>query len=526
VRKSAIALGVTAVLAFTSLTPPSSPAAATDTVNTKPLRDAVTVSGILAHERVLQRIANQNGGTRASGMPGYKASVDYVAKTLKKAGYKVSKQKFTFPFYRELAPAELVIGGTAYETSTFKYSASGDLIGKVVPVNDLVIPPRDEANPSSAGCEAADFVAAPTEPAVALIQRGTCRFAVKVANAVAAGYDAVIFFNEGQPGRTELIVTGTVDGPVAVHVVSLSYEDGATVYAATQQRPIEASVVTATESKSDAKTYNVIADSPKGKNKDEVVVVSAHLDSVVEGPGINDNGSGVATILEIAEELRELRYTKKLQRQVRFIFFGAEEAGLLGSTHYLRTLSDRELSKIYANVNFDMLGSQNYARLVYDGDGSSTTEQPGQPTDAGPPGSEAIEDIFGDYFASLGLASEPTAFDGRSDYGPFVDAGIPAGGLFSGAEDEKAPEQVALYGGTAGVDFDACYHQACDTIGNLNTKALAELGDAAAHATLVLARSTTGLFPDGSRSARRSTRKAPTAMNHGGHDYRGHSLVR
>jgi Zn-dependent M28 family amino/carboxypeptidase len=131
---------------------------------------------------------------------------------------------------------------------------------------------------------------------------------------------------------------------------------------------------------------------------------------------------------------------------------------------------------------------------VYDGDGSDTP-------DAGPPGSDAIEQIFLDYFKSKGLASEPTAFDGRSDYGPFIEVGIPAGGLFSGAEEIKTPEEAAIYGGTAGVAYDKCYHQACDTINNLNTKALSELGDAAAHATLTLALSKTGLYPDGSRHA-------------------------
>jgi Zn-dependent M28 family amino/carboxypeptidase len=155
-------------------------------------------------------------------------------------------------------------------------------------------------------------------------------------------------------------------------------------------------------------------------------------------------------------------------------------------------------------LNFDMVGSPNYVRFVYDGDGSDTEP-------AGPPGSGAIEKIFTDYFASQGLASEPTEFSGRSDYGPFIAVGIPAGGLFSGAEGIKTPEEAAIYGGTAGVAYDPCYHQACDTIANVNTKALFELGDAAAHATLVLARSTTGLFEDGSRVGQRSAASAEMA---------------
>ena len=259
-----------------------------------------------------------------------------------------------------------------------------------------------------------------------------------------------------------------------------------------------ARVFTSTEIDLNRKTVNVIADSPKGKIKGQTIVVGAHLDSVPAGPGINDNGSGSATILEIAEQLAALKYTKKLQRQVRFAFWGAEEFNLLGSQHYVDSLSQTQLDKIYANLNFDMLGSPNYVRFVYDGDGSAT---PDDDEDAGPPGSDAIEDIFTNYFDSKGLASEPTAFDGRSDYGPFIAVGIPAGGLFSGAEGIKTAEEAANYGGTAGVAYDKCYHQACDTINNLNSKALSELGDAAAHATLTLALSKTGLYPDGSRHA-------------------------
>ena len=187
------------------------------------------------------------------------------------------------------------------------------------------------------------------------------------------------------------------------------------------------------------------------------------------GPGINDNGSGTSTILEIAEQLKALGYTKKLQRQVRFAFWGAEEPGLLGSQYYVDHLTEAQKAKIYANLNFDMVGSPNYVRFVYDGDGSASEP-------AGPPGSDAIEDIFTSYFDSQNLASEPTAFDGRSDYGPFIAEGIPAGGLFSGAEGIKTAEEAAIYGGTAGEPYDACYHQACDTINNLNTKALVRVG--------------------------------------------------
>ena len=471
----------------------ASPALAVDEVNTKRLRNAVTVGGILAHERVFQRIANQNGGTRASGTPGYDASAAYVQRRLEAAGYQVSAQEFTFPFYQELTPAVLEQVSptpTVYVTGTYDFSGTGDVTGPVFATNDIEIPPNPTPPPNStSGCEPGDFAPAPAEPSVALVQRGTCNFSVKVANAQAAGYDAVIVFNEGNPGRTDLFI-GTLGTPFDIPVVGLSFADGAALYAQIQAGEVVVHVATETEVDPTRTTTNIIADSPTG-SADRVVVVGAHLDSVIAGPGINDNGSGSSTILEIAEEMAELGIRNR--QQVRFAFWGAEELNLLGSQHYVDTLPEDELGRIVANLNFDMLGSPNYVRFVYDGDGDGATGNP-----VGPPGSAEIEDVFTNYFASQGLASEPTPFNGRSDYGPFIGVGIPAGGLFSGAEGEKTAEQAAIYGGTAGEPYDPCYHQACDTTNNLNTKALFELGDAAAHATMTLARSRTGFFEDGS----------------------------
>jgi Zn-dependent M28 family amino/carboxypeptidase len=495
VGKTAL-VAVTILLSASLLSPTQ--ASAVDHVDTEKLRNAVTVNGILQHERVFQRIANENGGTRASGLPGYDASADYVVKKLREAGYKVKRQSFTFPFFRDVVDPILeqrTPTARTIETATFTYSGSGDVTGPVVPIGGIVIPPTPEPS-SASGCDPNDFPDDPAANSIALIQRGTCNFEVKVDNAQAAGYAAVIIFNEGQPGRDELL-TGTLGNPKTIPAVGISFANGQLLYNDTvgSTGPATARVFTSTETDLNRETVNVIADSPAGKIKGQTIVVGAHLDSVTNGPGINDNGSGSATILEIAEQLAALKYTNKLQRHVRFAFWGAEEPGLYGSEHYVTNLTDAQRAKIYANLNFDMVGSPNYVRFVYDGDGSDTP-------DAGPPGSDAIEDIFNKYFADQGLASEPTAFDGRSDYGPFIAVGIPAGGLFSGAEGIKTAEQAAVYGGTADVAYDPCYHQACDTITNLNSQALFELGDAAAHATLTLALSKTGLQPDGSRQAR------------------------
>ena len=501
---------IVALLLVAALLVPA-PAFAVDEVNTKRLRDAVTVSGILGHERALQRIANQNGSTRASGTPGFAASAAYVKGRLAAAGYNVTEQEFTFPFFRDLSEPTLEqvspLPPAEFETATFQFSGSGDITGPLVPTNDIVIPPGPTPSSSNSGCEPGDFPQAPAEPAVALIQRGTCFFEDKAANAQAAGYEAVIIFNEGQEGRTELL-TGTLGRPFDIPVVGLSFADGAALYNATTEGDVVVHVVTDTEINLEAKTTNILADSPGG-DPDKVLVVGAHLDSVVAGPGINDNGSGTSTILEVAEEMAELGTNPR--QKVRFAFWGAEESGLLGSEHYVANLSDDELHAIFANLNFDMLGSPNYVRFVYDGDGS------GDPEAAGPPGSAQIEDVFNKYFANQGLATDPTPFDGRSDYGPFIEVGIPAGGLFSGAEGIKTPAQATVYGGTAGMAYDHCYHQACDTINNLNTKALFELGDAVAHATLTLARTKSGFFEDGSLRAQARTQVAADRFDfHGG----------
>jgi Zn-dependent M28 family amino/carboxypeptidase len=167
---------------------------------------------------------------------------------------------------------------------------------------------------------------------------------------------------------------------------------------------------------------------------------------------------------------------------VRFAWWGAEELGLLGSTNYVATLPQDERARIAGYLNFDMVASPNFVRFVYDGDNSDAVG-----AGPGPAGSAAIEDVFEKFYADRGLAYQGTDFDGRSDYGPFIAAGIPGGGLFTGAEGVKTQEQAAVYGGTAGAPFDPCYHQACDTVANVNDTALGENADAIAFATFTLA---------------------------------------
>ena len=245
-----------------------------------------------------------------------------------------------------------------------------------------------------------------------------------------------------------------------------------------------------------AGVHNILADTPGG-DPNKTIVVGAHLDSVDEGAGINDNGSGSGTILELAEQFTALGITPK--NRVRFAWFGAEESGLIGSTAYYNGLSPAEKAQIGLNLNFDMLASPNFVRFVYDGDFSDTTRPAGNLA----PGSADVEDAFNAYFASQGLATLPSAFDGRSDYRVFQDAGIPAGGLFTGAEVVKTAEQAAVFGGTAGIAYDPNYHAAGDDINNLNMTGWDQMSDAAA--TVILQYSMADTLPAKySPTARRS----------------------
>jgi Zn-dependent M28 family amino/carboxypeptidase len=455
--------------------------------DSKKLRRGVTVSGILEHQRAFQRIAIANGNTRAATTEGYNASVDYVVGRLERAGYRVSLDGFDFPIWELNGPSTLArvspspatfVEGTDYIVSQF--SGAGNLTANVVPTNDIQIPPPGGPGTSTSGCEPGDFPAA-TAGNIALMQRGTCPFVQKYQMAKDAGAVAALIFNDGFEGRTDpIFITAPVN--IGIPTIMISSALGQALYNQAQSGPVSLHVeVDATTTPHTE--FNVIADSRRG-DPNRTIVVGAHLDSVEAGPGINDNGSGSSGILEIAEQISKLRDHPR--NRIRFAFWGAEEAGLVGSTAYVaEQVANGGIARIEANLNFDMIGSPNFVRFVYDGDTSDTPPPPG----GAPAGSGQIEQVFLRYFRSQGLTTDPTAFDGRSDYGPFIANGVPAGGLFTGAEGIKTARQEAIYGGFAGLAFDPCYHQACDTFFNLSHTALDQMSDAAAHATWTLANS-------------------------------------
>jgi Zn-dependent M28 family amino/carboxypeptidase len=441
------------------------------------LLECMRVDGVRRHQRALQDIADANGGTRAAATPGYDASVEYVATLLRGAGYDVTTPAFSFNAFAPAGPSELqqtAPGLVTYVEDTdfglLDQTDPGDVTAPVTPV-DIQL---GLGNTSTSGCEAADFAGFPAG-AIALLQRGSCTFELKIENAAAAGAVGALLFNQGNaddPSRLGIPAVTFGDGNESgIPALGLTYALGAELSAT----PGLAMRLFANSSRVLTESVNVIADS-RGGDPENTVVVGGHLDSGNEGPGINDNGSSVAGVLETAL----LMARPRTENRVRFAFWGAEEAGLVGSDRYVLGLSPEELDDIALYLNFDMIGSPNYVRKVYDGDGSAFGL-------AGPDGSGDIEALFGDFYADRDLAFEETEISFRSDYAAFFDNDIPFGGLFTGAEEIKTPEQEAIYGGTAGEQLDPCYHEACDTFDNVNLGVLDLNSDSVAFATFTYA---------------------------------------
>lgn len=323
-RRNGITVLAAGIALLGTASVPLATASAADRTNTtsKSLRTAVTPDGVMEHLRALDAIGTAHGGTRASGTPGYAASRDYVVSKLTAAGYTPTVQAFEFPFYRQLSPATFeqvapspatYAEGTDFASMT--YSGSGDMTAPVQGV-DLNL---GNLAVSTSGCEDADF-AGFTAGNIALIRRGTCTFGEKVVNAQEAGASAVVVMNQGTAGRTDAFA-GTLGAPVAtVPAFGTSFAIG-------QSLAVDGAVAhVAIETESETRTtWNVFAETAGG-DSENVVMTGAHLDSVVPGPGVNDNGSGSAAILEVAEQMAKV----KPKNKVRFAWWGAEELGLLG----------------------------------------------------------------------------------------------------------------------------------------------------------------------------------------------------
>ncbi len=325
------------------------------------------------------------------------------------------------------------------------------------------------------GCAAADFPAA-VNGSIALIRRGTCPFGQKSALAGLAGAKAAVVYNS-EPGP----LSGTLGTPTPGQVATfgLSAEDAAPLVAALAGGAALDGIAYMDAEVNTIITKNILAQTVAG-DPDNCVMLGGHSDSVAEGPGINDDGSGSLTLLEVATQLAQYNVTNC----VRFAWWAAEEEGLLGSDFYAASLTPEENLKVRLFMDYDMLASPNYAYQVYDALDS-----------ANPAGSEALRNLYLDWYTAQGLNYTLIPFDGRSDYDGFIRAGIPAGGIATGAEGVKTAAEAALFGGTAGAWYDPCYHQLCDNVDNLNLTAWEINAKLVAHSVATYALSFEG-FPN------------------------------
>ena len=436
------------------------------------LRQRVSTDAMIVHLQRMQKIADENGGNRAVGRPGYDASVDYVSEVLRANGFDVQTPQFGVRVFKSEKPV-LTVAGRNVDADTLRFSAGTSPDGVSGP---LVAAPADE----TPGCVPADYDGLPVKGAVVLVDRGSCPFSEKQSIAATLGAVGLIVADNVEEESMPATLGENTD--VKIPVVGVSKAEGARLRATpgAVSLTVDASTTAIT-------ARNVIAQTKTGSTSD-VVMVGAHLDSVPEGPGINDNGSGVAAVLETAVALGN---SPAIKNAVRFAFWGAEEIGTVGSKRYVQSLSVDQLKDIALYLNFDMLASPNVGYFTYDGD-QSTAPGRGEETPRVPEGSPGIERTLVAYLKAMGKTAQDTSFDGRSDYDGFTLAGVPAGGLFAGAEEKKSAEQATLWGGTADAPFDPNYHKATDTLDAIDREALSIQGGGVAYAVGLYAQSLDG----------------------------------
>lgn len=447
------------------------------------LRDEIDIDGISADLDELESITNQHGGARPAGSESYLAAADFVAGELRAAGFDVELQTVDLPVFRQTAPSTLEITGTGarafediHDFKAMLFSASGDVTAPVFALG--YNPAAAPGDAGGLGCNAADWAGVPAG-AIVLVQPANCRRHDVVVQAQSAGALAIVTAYPAWTRDTVLRPTLIDPADIRIPAVGVTAEVGAALNdAAAAGAKVHLGVHTSSE---DGTSVNVIAETPWG-DPAHVVMLGGHLDSVIDGPGMNDNGSGTMTVLSIARALAALHASGGGQAgpapgqawKVRFAFWTGEEIGLWGSRAYVGGLDDR--GGLEAYLNFDMVGSANGVREVYDGAASSRPSE-----------GLVISGLFSRALDDAGLAWQSVPLGGSSDHFSFDLAGIPTGGLFSGANEIKTQDQAGLFGGEANAPEDPCYHLACDTADRIDATLLAELAHAAAWATGALA---------------------------------------
>ena len=447
------------------------------------LRDEIDIDGIAADLDRLQSITDQHGGARPAGSESYLAAADFVAGELRAAGFDVELQTVDLPVFRQTAPTTLEITGAGarafediHDFKAMLFSASGDVTAPVFALG--YNPAAAPGDAGGLGCNAADWAGVPAG-AIVLVQPANCRRHDVVVQAQSAGALAIVTAYPAWTRDTVLRPTLIDPADIRIPAVGVTAEVGAALNdAAAADAKVHLAVHTSSE---DGTSVNVIAETPWG-DPAHVIMLGGHLDSVIDGPGMNDNGSGTMTVLAIARALAALHASGGAPAspapgqawKVRVAFWTGEEIGLWGSRAYVGSLDDR--GSLQAYLNFDMVGSANGVREVYDGAASSRPSE-----------GLVISGLFSRALDDAGLAWQSVPLGGSSDHFSFDLAGIPTGGLFSGANEIKTQAQAGLFGGEANAPEDPCYHLACDTADRIDATLLAELAHAAAWATGALA---------------------------------------
>ena len=387
---------------------------------------AIDAAGVSAHLRSLGDIAAAAGGTRASGTAGDRPSVDYIADRMRSYGYAVTLQPVPFPYFSESRPPVAGPLRGSRELVTARYSGAGSVRARIREF------PR--------GCRANGYRGL-RRGQIALVGYPACRYRAAAKHAQAAGASALVLAAPGTPRAGTLIRPG-----IRIPVVFTTIRGARRLL---RQGRVTVDVAATTERRV---SHNVIAERGAAKR---VVMAGGHLDSVPEGAGINDNGSGVAALLEIAEELAA---APPAGATVRFGFWTAEEWGLFGSEHYVRTLPRAERRRLRVYLNLDMVGSPNAVPFFY--------------------GSRRVRAVLHRKLRP----SVRSTITGVSDDGAFVKRGIPAGGYYTGSTERKTPRQARRFGGRAGRELDPCYHRACDDISNVDVGTVVRIGRASLRA--------------------------------------------
>lgn len=461
-RRLGAALLVAGLLAGCAASRPVAPAAAPDLG--RALAGKVTADAMFVHLRALQDIANANKGNRAEGTPGYDASVEYVAKALRNKGFDVVTPQFDRLYAVSPGKPSLTISGSSYavdQASLLVRTPPGGLTGQ--PVRPT----------QSSGCAPDDYPTALPAGAIAFVDDARCSVVDKQNSAKVKGAAALVVVSvpNGRGAPPTLFTPGYYK-QLTVPVAVVGSNGGSALAHATA--PVRL-VLDAENIKITSR--NVLAQTKSGSPND-VIMVGAHLDGPRAGPGINDNGSGVAAVLETALQLGPLA---PVSNAVRFVFWGADEDGLNGVMDYVFGLDAEQLNDIAMYLNFNLLGSPNAGFFTDDGDQSGP---PGQGIASGdvPGGSAGIERTLSGYLNLAGKRPADMPLGPRTDYHPFMIAGVPIGGMSTGASQLKTPVQARLWGGQAGVGFDPNFQSPRDTIDNINRDALAVMGSGVAFA--------------------------------------------